>query len=188
MRGVTVLTDVAWLTKHASRLILDYSQPLTEHSPACVANEELRKDLVLAKKLKKQLLYVENGQAFVHCVSYYGQKKWKLQLQAVELTRLKGNCRNYFGYFAYLLLKGDVDDRFKKYKPFYGSSIEAFLDESDMSARVAVFKSQLAKFDIDTAEKLKDRWASVNRNFLLDALLLWVKSGSENEVRRIWFN
>lgn len=61
MRGVTVLSDMSWLTKHASALILDYSQPLTEHSPACVANEELRKDLILAKRLKKDLLYVEAG-------------------------------------------------------------------------------------------------------------------------------
>ena len=179
MRGVTVLSDVSWLAKHANRLLLDYSQPLTEHSPSCVANEDLRRDLILAKRLKKELLYVENGQAFVHCAIFYGPKKWKLQLQAVELSQIKHSCRNYFGYFAYMILKGEVDPRFKQFSKFFGSSIESFLDESDLSARVAVFKSQLSKFDVDSAEKLRARWESVNRNYLLDALLLWVRSGTE---------
>ena len=78
-----------------------------------------------------------------------------------------------------MILKGEVDPRFKQFSKFFGSSIESFLDESDLSARVAVFKSQLSKFDVDSAEKLRARWESVNRNYLLDALLLWVRSGTE---------
>ena len=62
----------------------------------------------------------------------------------------------YYSYFAYLLLNGDIYPQFKTIKKLFSAriNIDDVLDDTNVLARVTRLLSNLAKFKIEDKESL----------------------------------
>ena len=80
----------------------------------------------------------------------------------------------YYSFFAYLLLKGDIIPEFKEFNKFFVEKVDCVLDETNLTPKVTRLLSNLSKFDIESKAQIIDLWKNVNGHFLLDRVLLWV--------------
>lgn len=59
-----------------------------------MSNPEMRADLMIAKRLSKQLVKYEEDRVSVWCNIYFGRKMWKLSLQKLYMDQLRPQFRS----------------------------------------------------------------------------------------------
>lgn len=93
----------------------------------------------------------------------------------------------YYAYFAYLLLKGQILPSFSSLQKHYSGSPALLLDDTNLTQKVTRMLSCLQRFDIDTKDKLTEMWQGANQLFLQDCICLWIKDKDKiKEVKQKW--
>jgi hypothetical protein len=89
----------------------------------------------------------------------------------------------YYAYFAYLLLKGQIFSSFTPLQKHFSDSLALLLDDTNLTQKVTRMLSCLQRFDIDTKEKLTEMWQGANQLFLQDCVCLWIKDN--NKIKEV---
>ena len=100
---------------------------------------------------------------------------WKLNIQEINISTIKPQFTlssnnqtsiQYYAYFAYLLLKGEVFPKFKDFVKSYSDHPSVILDDANLTQKVTRMLSWLQKFDVDSKSKLNQIWQDQNPFFL----------------------
>lgn len=199
MKGATIVDNLNWLNNLGSDLLIQRGMPIHEHNSRALSSLEAKKELMMAKALssssikdKKKvaksapanLITYDEAEDTIKVFSqiYFGKQMWKLSIQQIDLQILKPQfvltsnnqtSIQYYAFFAYLLLKGDILPKFKQFTKLYFDSPSVILDDTNLTQKVTSMLSCLQKFNIDSKSKLIDMWRNTNPFFLRDSFILW---------------
>jgi len=191
MKGTTKVDNLSWVNNLCSDLLVQRSMPIHEHDSRALSTPDAKRQLMIAKKLaearspkdKKSVSLISYTDETIKVYSqvYLGKHLWPLSIEQLPLSQLKAQYTvngqvslQYYSFFAYLLLKGEIFPDFKNLSKKFSDNPSCVLDDTNLTPKVTRVLGNLAKFNIDSKDKLRSMWKDVNPQFLLDCLVLWI--------------